>query len=105
MKTKAQSILEYAVVFGIVAAAIGAMQLYFRRGISATIKTVADLVGDQRDGQEIDPLKGTKSSSQTDQTTSSKTQTVVEAGDTVRTSYETTSNATGSSTYKSKQEE
>ena len=42
MKSKAQSILEYAVLVGIIAAALTAMQIYFKRGIQATVKLAAD---------------------------------------------------------------
>lgn len=60
---KAQSILEYAIVLGIVAIALSAMSLYFRRGIQAVVKVAADEAGNQKDAEEIDPLKGIKTSS------------------------------------------
>ena len=62
--TRAQSIIEYALILGIVAIALSAMQLYFRRSLQAAIKLAADDIGSQRDGDdsEIDPLRGEKRS-------------------------------------------
>jgi len=42
MKKKAQSTLEYVVLVSIIAAALTAMQIYFKRGIQATVKLAAD---------------------------------------------------------------
>ena len=50
MKKKAQSMLEYALVIGIIAAALAAMQLYFKRTIQATVKVAADEIGGQKQG-------------------------------------------------------
>ena len=50
MKTKAQGILEYVVLVSIIAAALAAMQLYFKRAIQATIKVTADEMGAQKKG-------------------------------------------------------
>lgn len=47
MKAKAQSIIEYALLLGIIGLALGAMQLYFKRGIQAAIKVSADQLGSQ----------------------------------------------------------
>lgn len=63
MKTKAQSILEYVVLIGIISIALSVMQIYFRRGVSAVVKVAADEVGSQKDAEEIDPAKGTKTNS------------------------------------------
>jgi len=60
---KAQSILEYAIVLGIVAIVLSAMSLYFRRGIQAVVRVASDELGNQKDAEEIDPLKGVKTSS------------------------------------------
>lgn len=59
---KAQSIMEYAIIIGLVVAGLSAMQVYIRRGIQAGIKVAADELGNQEDA-EIDPTKGTKESS------------------------------------------
>lgn len=60
-KMKAQSILEYVLILGIVAVALSSMQLYFKRSIQAAIKLAADDIGDQRQGaDEVDPLRGIK---------------------------------------------
>jgi len=50
MKKKAQSILEYVTLIGIIAAALAAMQIYFQRGIQATVKAAADEIGSQKKG-------------------------------------------------------
>lgn len=57
---KAQSIMEYAIIMGLVVAALTTMQVYIKRGIQAGIKVAADEIGRQQDAEEIDPLKGTK---------------------------------------------
>lgn len=49
-RIKAQSILEYVVLLGIVGMALGMMQLYFKRSIQAAVKVAADQIGDQREG-------------------------------------------------------
>lgn len=41
---------EYAVLIGIVAAALLAMQIYAKRGLQAGLKTAADQIGSQADG-------------------------------------------------------
>ena len=50
MKPRAQSILEYVVVIGVVSAALAAMQLYLRRAVQSVVKITADQIGDQRKG-------------------------------------------------------
>lgn len=52
MKLKAQSILEYVVLLGIVGLALGTMGLYFRRSIQSVIKIAADELGSQEDTEE-----------------------------------------------------
>lgn len=47
MRNKGQSIMEYAIIIGIVVIALSAMQVYVRRGIQATIKVAADQLGPQ----------------------------------------------------------
>lgn len=46
--TTAQSVIEYAILIGIVASALMAMQVYIKRGVQAGIKVSADeLLGEQ----------------------------------------------------------
>lgn len=40
MKNKAQSIVEYVVIVSVIAAAIVAMQTYFRRAVNARLEEV-----------------------------------------------------------------
>ena len=42
---KAQSLMEYCLLIGILALALAGMQTYARRGVQAVIKTTADKVG------------------------------------------------------------
>ena len=49
-KEKAQSIMEYAILIGIVSAAIMAMNVYVKRGVQAGIKFSADQMGSQKNG-------------------------------------------------------
>ena len=44
-KHKAQSLVEYTVILGVIALAIMSMQVYFKRGIQSLIKVVADDYG------------------------------------------------------------
>lgn len=66
---KAQSILEYVVLAGIVSAALLAMSLYFRRSVQAMIKLASDEVGRQEEAEEIIPTESTKKSQQSNITT------------------------------------
>lgn len=47
-----QAIAEYAILLGVVAAALAIMQAYAKRGLQAGIKAAADQVGDQLNGIE-----------------------------------------------------
>ncbi len=47
---KGQAILEYAILLGIVTAALLGMQLYAKRSLQATVKFTADQIGNQADG-------------------------------------------------------
>jgi len=40
MRNKAQSILEYVIIVGVVAAAIIAMQTYFKRAVNARLEEI-----------------------------------------------------------------
>jgi Flp pilus assembly pilin Flp len=51
---RGQSVLEYAILVGIVMAAILGMQIYAKRGIQAGIKTAADQLGDQLKGMQYE---------------------------------------------------
>ena len=45
-----QAIVEYAILIGVITAAIVGMQTYAKRGIQATVKLAADQIGSQRQG-------------------------------------------------------
>ena len=47
VRTKAQSTLEYVILFGFVAAAILAMGVYIKRGTEGKLRESADQIGDQ----------------------------------------------------------
>lgn len=55
MKAKAQSIIEYALLLGIIGLALGVMQLYFKRGIQAAIKVSADQLASQEGSSSKEP--------------------------------------------------
>jgi len=46
---RAQSVLEYCIFLGVVAAAFGMMQVYAKRGIQAAVKSTADVFGGQEE--------------------------------------------------------
>ena len=46
-KNSGQNLIEYALILGVVAVALLAMQTYFKRGIEGVIKVVADDYGPQ----------------------------------------------------------
>jgi uncharacterized protein (UPF0333 family) len=60
---KGQTTFEYAVVLGVVVLALGMMQVYFRRGIQASIKIATDELGLQQDSVELDAIKGSMQNS------------------------------------------
>lgn len=47
LKKKGQTTLEYAILIGVVAAALIAMQVYLKRGYQGKIRASADDMGDQ----------------------------------------------------------
>jgi len=57
---RAQATFEYAIILAIVAAALTAMQVYFKRGIQAGIKICSDELGGQRkgSGEKVDLESG-----------------------------------------------
>lgn len=50
---KAQAISEYVLILFIVALALGAMKIYFQRGINAAVRLVADDIGSQEQAVQI----------------------------------------------------
>jgi len=58
-KNIGQSIIEYSVLLGLLAAVFAGMQVYMRRGIQAAIKISADQLGNQEDGfAYVNPREG-----------------------------------------------
>ena len=57
---QAQATFEYAIILAIVAGALTAMQVYFKRGIQAGIKICSDELGEQKKGlgEKIDLESG-----------------------------------------------
>lgn len=102
---KAQTILEYVLILGIVAGALGAMQLYFRRGIQAAIKATADEIGLQQDAQEIDPQKGTRAESRIERFGTGIQSFTISPDKSASSTFDKTTTVTGSATYKSEREE
>lgn len=51
-RARGQSITEYVILLGVVAAAVLGMQSYAKRGIQAGIKAAADRIGSQQQGLE-----------------------------------------------------
>jgi len=92
-----QSILEYVVILGIVAIALAAMSLYFRRGIQSVVKIAADEAGNQEDAEDINPVTGVKTASAiTRRTTATQRSRILEGGS--RTSdISSTTTSTGTS--------
>jgi len=68
-KRIAQSVLEYAILIGLVGAALASMQLCFQRGIQSAIKITADTIGSQSEAEERDIDKGAKAASKVRMTT------------------------------------
>lgn len=104
MKNRSQSILEYAVVLSIAIVALSAMSLFFRRGIQSVIKIAADEAGNQKDAEEIDPLKGTKTSSLFNRRSQITQTNKIAAGDERTNSYNISVSGSGTSTSVSIQE-
>ncbi|MGD0336989.1 MAG: hypothetical protein ABSB18_07855 [Candidatus Omnitrophota bacterium] len=64
MNSRAQSILEYVVIIGVVSAALATMQLYLKRSVQSVVKVTADVMGSQGKGiigGELDPRYERKS--------------------------------------------
>ncbi|MBF0533100.1 MAG: hypothetical protein HQL23_08420 [Candidatus Omnitrophica bacterium] len=59
MNSRAQSMLEYTMVIGVVVALLMSMTIMLKRGAQSMIKTVADQVGSQiNSDQDFDPQTG-----------------------------------------------
>lgn len=52
-KSKAQGIMEYSIVIGLVVSVFVVMQAYLKRGIQAGIRISADQLGNQEEGTPI----------------------------------------------------
>ena len=104
MRNKSQSILEYAIVLGVAIIALSAMALYFRRGIQSVIKVAADEVGYQKNAEDIDPLKGTKTLSLINRQSQITQTTKVAASDERVSNFDIGSNMSGTTTSVSTQE-
>lgn len=71
MKNNAQSLIEYVIMFSLIVAALFAMQVYLKRGMSGRIKGSADEIGGgffyspgaTQSTITVDTTVGTKSSS------------------------------------------
>ena len=104
MKNKSQSILEYAIVLGVAIVALSAMALYFRRGIQSVIKIAADEAGNQKDAEEIDPLKGTKTSASINRQSQIIQTNKIAVGEERTSDFNISSSASGTSVSVSTQE-
>lgn len=58
MKSKAQNITEFVVLFSVLSLAAMSMSLYFRRGIQGLIKVASDEIGNQSDAFDTDYRPG-----------------------------------------------
>ncbi|MEW6008964.1 MAG: hypothetical protein AB1629_04940 [Candidatus Omnitrophota bacterium] len=83
--SKGQSLTEYAIVLGIVAAALLSMQPFIKRSIQGILKDSADAFGNQEAVKELTPLFGTTETSAYVTESSSKIDYLAEAGSSVTT--------------------
>lgn len=85
LNKSAQSTLEYAVLLGVIAAGLIAMQTYLKGGFQGRMRSSADSIGEK---EQFDPTKSTftvtqntdtvaTATSQAGKTTSTKTQNVI----------------------------
>lgn len=74
---KAQSIVEYAILIGVIFAALAAMQVYSRRGINAAIRVAADQVGTQDDAIGDLNLEDSNDNSYTESLSSNSSKIIV----------------------------
>lgn len=90
---KAQTTAEYAVLLGLVIAAVVAMQVYVKRGFQGKIKEETDKLGAQYEPEYL----GTDFTSNRD---TAETETTIEGGGVTRTVTKDTSTRTGEQIYK-----
>lgn len=88
---RAQSILEYAVIVGVVVAGLLAMQVYIKRGLEGKLRSSADDIGEQY-------APGNTTGSYTTVTGRSATEVTTPAGVTTNTITRGTQTKTGSET-------
>jgi Flp pilus assembly pilin Flp len=68
---RAQSMVEYALLLGVVSAALIAMQFYMKRGIQGAVKVSADQLGPQQGTQVLIDFKKQSSASSVTNTAAS----------------------------------
>lgn len=103
-KRRAQSIMEYSIVLGVVVAILVGMQVYLKRGIQAGIKIAADQVGVQNKAlPELDPREdAVQEGNSTSNTFSEKTMNVF--GDAQSVTSEQVTHTHGSSRSERKED-
>ena len=82
-KNKAQSIIEYSILLGLLAAGFFTLQVYLKRGIQAGIRASADQLGNQQEGTVYFDLRDgfvENSSSTTETVVPSTTEKTVSRG-------------------------
>lgn len=99
MNRKGQSIIEYAVILGLVVAGLTAMQVYIKRGIQAGIKVAADELGPQEKAEELDPEKGTKAASEINTRTRSIQRVKLFEGGSQQVDVDSIYSSSGETTY------
>ena len=67
-KKKGQSMLEYAILMGVIIAVIVALQVYVRRAVQGKFKDSADSIGDQFSTREAYTVQTIQQSARKDQT-------------------------------------
>ncbi len=98
---RAQATFEYAIILAIVAGALTAMQVYFKRGIQAGVKICSDELGGQRKGlgEKIDLESGISPGESTPSThrtvTESTVRLQIEKGEKRTLSIDESSTTTG----------
>jgi len=98
------------VILGVVALALTTMQLFFKRGIQASIKLAADEIGRQEDAEEVaienGGIKTEESSNAVTHTfTTGRERTQQYQGGTQQKNLDRTTTTSGSSRYVTRQEE
>jgi Flp pilus assembly pilin Flp len=104
MRNNGQSIIEYAIVLGVVAVVLASMSLYFRRGIQSVVKAAADEAGNQEDAEDINPVTGTSVFSEVRRQSETTYRQQTQEGGDQTSAISSTGIATGTSTSVSTQE-